>query len=209
MPKWRDRKCSECKQVVLTASRATICLSCFTKAKKGTQVEREKTIIEDYGYRVVGEPSTNTFGKRVYQLIPSCCGAQWGTVFGNLISGIKKNEKSGYQQLPCGTCGPKNRMAMALEGYIEKNGVDYDEASFKQYKRKVYGLSDLVYEAHKQTINPRGYCRTLAGIDGGYHLDHRVPIIECFKRGWTPEQAADVSNLQMLTAQDNLSKGGK
>lgn len=116
MPKWRDRECSTCHEVLLTASRSNVCLTCIANAKKGTRVDRQRQIIEDYDYRIEGELTTNTFGKRVYKLVPSCCGIRWGTVFGNLMSGIKKNEQSGYQQLPCGTCGPKNRMAMALEG---------------------------------------------------------------------------------------------
>lgn len=207
MPKWRERACTTCGQVMLTASKSEACLTCFVKIKKGSAIETEKTIIESYGYEVVGEPVTNKFGKRVYQLIPSCCGTQWGTVFGNLLSGIKKNEASGYEQLLCGTCGPKNRMAVALAGYVEKKGVDYDEATFKQYKRQVHGLSDKTYLNNKELLNPNGYRRGLAGQDGVYHLDHITPIIECFKQGWTAEQAADVSNLQMLEWTENLSKG--
>lgn len=49
----------------------------------------------------------------------------------------------------------------------------------------------------------------LKGLNHGYHLDHIVPIIECFKRGWSAEKAANISNLQMLYWTENLSKGSK
>lgn len=208
MPKWRERTCTSCQSVMLTASKSEICIACCGKNKALGAVDKEKQIIEDYGYVIVGEPTKNNFGKRVYTLIAPCCDSEFSTVFGNLITGIKKNEQSGYNKLPCGVCGPKHRMHTALKSYVEKNGIDYDLATFKQYKRKVHGLSDLVYEANKSALNPDDtLVRALAGTDGAYHLDHIVPIIECFKRGWTPERAADISNLQMLHWKDNLTKG--
>jgi len=209
MTTWRERECTECKQVMLTASKASICLQCKCKLKSKDAVKNELDIIADYGYGVNGEPTKNKFGKRVYKLIAPCCNGEFASVFGNLISGIKKNEQSGYHKLPCGLCGPKHRMETALKGYVEKNGVDYDEATFKQYKHQVQGKSDLVYKANEKLLNPTGLVRGLAGIKGAYHLDHKTPIIECFKKGWTPEQASHINNLQMLHWQENLSKGSK
>ncbi|WP_407305373.1 NUMOD3 domain-containing DNA-binding protein [Acinetobacter sp.] len=40
----------------------------------------------------------------------------------------------------------------------------------------------------------------------GFHLDHKVPVSECFKRGLTPEVCAHICNLQVLTAEENLRK---
>ena len=42
-----------------------------------------------------------------------------------------------------------------------------------------------------------------------YHLDHIVSIHKAYKLGWTAEQCADISNLQMLPYKDNLKKGSK
>lgn len=207
MPKWRERECPVCKTKLLTASKSEICIKCYAKNKSLSAVDKEKQIISDYGYGIVGEPTTNKFGKRVYKLIAPCCEGEFATVFGNLITGINKNEQSGYNKLPCGKCGPKHRMATALKGYVAKNGVDYDEATFKQYKRQVHGKSDLVYKANEKLLNPDGLVRGLAGKENVHHLDHKIPIIECFKRGWTPEQASALENLQILHWQDNLTKG--
>jgi len=209
MSTWKERECIECKQVMLTASKSNICLKCKCKLKSKDAVKSELEIIADYGYVSKGDPTKNKFGKRVYKLVAPCCEQEFSTVFGNLLSGIKKNEESGYNKLPCGNCGPKHRMEAALKGYVEKNGVDYDEATFKQYKRQVHGKSDLTYKANEKILNPLGLKRALAGVEGAYHLDHIIPIIECFKRGWSSEQTSALENLQLLDWRDNLSKGSR
>jgi hypothetical protein len=204
MAKWRERECVECHQVITTASKSNVCLTCKCKMKSKDAVQKELDIIEDYGYGVNGEPTKNNFGKRVYQLIAPCCGGEFSSVFGNLMSGIKKNEQSGYNKLPCGICGPKHRMATALAGYEAKHGKDYDIEKFNHYQQLVRKLSNQNYKKHKAQINPENHVR---GLNHSYHLDHITPIIECFKQGWTAEQAADVSNLQMLEWSENLTKG--
>jgi hypothetical protein len=161
----------------------------------------------DYGYEVIGDPTKNSFGKRVYTLRAPCCGQTFETVYGNLISGIKKNEASGHDKLPCGNCGPKHRMALAMVKYMDKNRRQYDVTKMTGYVREVRALSEDVYNKNLAKINPKGYKRGLAGVEGAYHLDHKIPIIECFKAGWTPEQAADLSNLQILKWEENLAKG--
>lgn len=40
-----------------------------------------------------------------------------------------------------------------------------------------------------------------------YHLDHAVSIAAAWEAGWTPEQCADTSNLQMLPSDENMRKG--
>jgi hypothetical protein len=59
---------------------------------------------------------------------------------------------------------------------------------------------------NKHTINPNDYRRTLCGVENGYQLDHKVSIKEAFENGWTPEQCADVNNLQMLSWKENREK---
>lgn len=206
---WRDRECIKCGEVLHTASKSEICLICKTKSKVQDAIANEREIIEDYGYEIVNGPIKNKFGKRVYTLKAECCGGIFETVYGNLISGIKKNEKSGYGRLPCGNCGPKARMAKAMLGYMEKNRRDYDVRKFKGYAKEVRALSEQTYNENIRKLNPHGFKRGLAGTEGAYHLDHKIPIIECFKRGWPPEKAATVENLQLLSWEDNLSKGSQ
>lgn len=161
MPKWRERTCLECKSVLLTASKSEVCITCCGKNKAISAVDKEKKIIDDYGYGVVGEPTKNNFGKRVYNLIAPCCGGEFPSVFGNLLSGIKKNEQSGYNKLPCGICGPKHRIESALKGYVERNAKDYDVRKANHYTQLVRKLSEHTYRANKELINPNNYTRGL------------------------------------------------
>jgi hypothetical protein len=94
-------------------------------------------------------------------------------------------------------------MKAALEGFMDKYAKDYDLDAFDDFRQKVRGLSEVTYKLQKESLNPKKLPRGRHL----YHLDHKVPIIECFKRGWTPEQAASVQNLQLLWWEDNLSKG--
>jgi hypothetical protein len=75
-----------------------------------------------------------------------------------------------------------------------------------KYARKVHGLSHKVYEQNKEIINPNNYPRTLCGVDGGYQLDHITPIKECFNKGISAEEAADLKNLRILPWKDNLMR---
>jgi len=77
---------------------------------------------------------------------------------------------------------------------------------YTKYARKVHGLSHKVYEQNKEIINPNNYPRTLCGVDGGYQLDHITPIKECFNKGISAEEAADLKNLRILPWKDNLMR---
>ena len=80
---------------------------------------------------------------------------------------------------------------------------------YKKYARQVHGLSQKIYEENKQIINPNNYPRTLCGVEDGWQLDHITPIKECFEKGLTPQQAAQVNNLRMLPWKDNLMRNFK
>jgi hypothetical protein len=77
---------------------------------------------------------------------------------------------------------------------------------YTRYARKVHGLSQKMYEKHKDAINPNNYPRTLCGVEGGWQLDHITPIKECFEKGQSPHEAAQISNLRMLPWKDNLMR---
>jgi hypothetical protein len=55
-------------------------------------------------------------------------------------------------------------------------------------------------------INPKGYKRTLCGIEDGWQLDHIIPIKECYEKDMTPEEAASINNLRMLPWKENLMR---
>lgn len=109
---------------------------------------------------------------------------------------------------PCKKCGAKRRTDIATAAYVAKYGLSPLRVSEWQiFRAKARQLSDKNFRLHAATINPLGLKRALG--KSGYHLDHIKPLIQCFLDGDTPEFAARVENLQMLSGADNISKGRK
>jgi hypothetical protein len=80
---------------------------------------------------------------------------------------------------------------------------------YRRFYNRVKTLTRRTYEANKHLINPLDLPRTLAGVEGGYHLDHKVSVRRAFDEGWEPEKVALLENLQMLPWRDNIVKGSK
>lgn len=75
------------------------------------------------------------------------------------------------------------------------------QEDFKQFRNRVIVLTERV----KSKIE--GYDESKRGktnIKGAYQIDHIKPIIDCWYDKWTPEQAADLSNLRFISWEDNL-----
>lgn len=81
-----------------------------------------------------------------------------------------------------------------------------DTPAFKKYSGKVHRLTKWTYEKYKNEINPNGYIRTVCGINGGYQLDHIIPIKFGFENNIPPEILAEKNNLRMLPWKDNLMR---
>lgn len=199
MPKVRDRTCVACGKVEYkTATRAEVCLECYWANRSAKKITSEKQRIFDCYGNVEG-PVINKFGHRCYTFTHSCGTAQtWS--FGNL----RKQWKTHHQ--PCKKCGGEERIKSAIAGYIAKFQLsERARIDLRAYTRKVRGLSENTYRDNIEVLNPQRLQRGRG--NNGYHLDHIIPIVECFKRGWPPEQAAALNNLQLLEAKDNLIKG--
>lgn len=85
------------------------------------------------------------------------------------------------------------------------NGEKFNN-EFKDYYNKVKWLTKQTYMLHKEKLNPKNKLRTLAGIPGGYQLDHIYPVIEGFKNNVPAELLAHIDNLQLLLWNVNLKK---
>lgn len=111
------------------------------------------------------------------------------------------------QRSICPPCGKVERMKPALVEWMKKYGKDLDYDKFIDYRYQVRKLSERTYNAHIDVLNPQRLPRSRPDLlKGCVQLDHVVPIIECFKRGWLPEAAADLSNLRVIDAIANLRK---
>jgi len=101
-----------------------------------------------------------------------------------------------------------DRSYMQTEAYSKSRGIK-DNPAFRRYKNLVCRLSEETYVRHIELINPERHPRTLAGVEGGYQLDHKISIKRGFLDGMEPQHLAVPENLQMLPWRDNLKKSAK
>ncbi len=69
--------------------------------------------------------------------------------------------------------------------------------SYKHYRSKVDQLTKYVLEQNK------------VSIENGYHIDHIFPVSYGFKLKIPVEVMADINNLQILEASENIKKSNK
>jgi len=84
-----------------------------------------------------------------------------------------------------------------------------NKEDFAAYAYKVRRKTEKVYEKFEDVINPNKYPRRVCGVSGGYQLDHKRSIKECFERGICIDDASSIENLQMLPWKQNRIKSGK
>jgi hypothetical protein len=193
-----QRICAACGKEEMTGSKASECHDCYWEKRTAEKVQAERShLLAVYGN--VEGPEIGAFGKRCYTFTHTC-GTRQTWTFSNLLKQFKTKSD------PCSKCGGEERQKKALAGYVAKFQLDARARSdLHAYTRKVRGLSEATYRDNIDIINPQRHQRMLG--NQGHHLDHITSIVECFRRGLTPEQAAVVGNLQMLPAGENMRKG--
>jgi hypothetical protein len=199
MSKAKERICSSCGKIEVTASYSKVCANCYVKNKVLTKRQIEKEFIEGLGYSNISNTGTNEHGKPMWKFTHDC-GTEQTWTFNNLFSRAKAN--GGIP--PCQKCGGYRRMMNAHAGYMKKHARKYDLKLYEDYRAKVRFITEKTYNQNKHIINPLNLPRGLGNIN--YHLDHKVPIIACFLENISPENAASLINLQMMDAKLNLTK---
>jgi len=84
-----------------------------------------------------------------------------------------------------------------------------DKLQFALYRRKVTRLTEANYKRDIDIINPKRLPRRLAGIQGGWQLDHKISVKRGFEMGINPLWIAASDNLQMLPWKANNFKRAK
>ena len=140
-----------------------------------------------------GKPSPN----KIRKVIRTCIGKDCNTSFTVIPSQTKKY---------CSHTCQQRTANVAAKGVGSRKMRNPATPEYKKYARQVHGLSQKVYQEYKDVINPNGYPRTICGVKDGWQLDHITPIKECFEKGLTPQEAAQVNNLRMLPWKDNLMR---
>jgi hypothetical protein len=88
---------------------------------------------------------------------------------------------------------------------LSKHDQDLQD-KFERYRRQVARLTEKTYVEFYQSINPENYPRTLCGVQGGYQLDHIVPVKYGFENNIPANLLAEKYNLQVIPWQENRSK---
>lgn len=187
---WTEEELNLIKDVSYSARELSVMLN----ARPGTVRNlRQKLGVIPSQSAVMSKP-------RPYQLkqeTRTCIGKECNTTFT-----VNQASKKKYCSHSC-----QQRTAnVAAKGIGSRKLRNPATPEYKKYARQVHGLSQKIYEEYKQIINPNNYPRTLCGVEGGWQLDHITPIKECFEKGLTPQEAAQVSNLRMLPWKDNLMR---
>ena len=81
--------------------------------------------------------------------------------------------------------------------------------AFRKFRNRVATLTEKTYVKYQHEINPNNHPRTIAGVNGGYQLDHKVSCRRAFDQGLTEEWVSSKDNLQMLPWKENLIKSHK
>jgi hypothetical protein len=84
--------------------------------------------------------------------------------------------------------------------------VNPNRPEYTRYSQAVHNLSHKIYLENIDSLNPNRYPRTLCGVEGGYQLDHIIPIKECFNKGLSVHEAASITNLRLLPWKVNLMR---
>jgi hypothetical protein len=139
----------------------------------------------------------------------SVCGTEW-------VAYIKRDRERKYCSVNCYKQTKKgkpfydaskiDKSYMKTEEY-SKTKRKPDTPAYKKYRNRVNILTEKTYKKYCDIINPEQHPRTLAGVEGGFQLDHIISVRFCFDNGITPEQCSAVENLQILPWKTNLLKG--
>lgn len=101
-----------------------------------------------------------------------------------------------------------DRAYMQTETYHKAKSKKTTPA-YRKYAGTIHRLSQKIYEQNEKTINPDGYIRTVCGVEGGYQLDHIIPVRFGFDNNIPVEEVARLENLRVIPWKQNLKKGKK
>ncbi|MCK9369357.1 hypothetical protein M0R04_05410 [Candidatus Dojkabacteria bacterium] len=93
----------------------------------------------------------------------------------------------------------------------ERCGINHprwnpNKEDFKIYAYNVRRLTEKIYKDNIDIINPFLLQRAICGKENGYQLDHIKSIKFGFDNDISPKEISDISNLQIISWEENRSK---
>ena len=80
------------------------------------------------------------------------------------------------------------------------------EKDFDIYNSKVRRLTEKTYQKHKDVLNPDDLPRGRMGTEGAHQIDHLKSVRRCYEEGVSPEDASALSNLELVSWEENLAR---
>jgi hypothetical protein len=98
--------------------------------------------------------------------------------------------------------------------FVEITGIEFNDVKIYSKEHNLKTSDPTEWEAFSKLVRGQDYrgkyfkAHNLNPDDHDkYHVDHIKSVIECFQDGFTVEQTNDITNLQLLTINENLRKG--
>lgn len=184
----KDNTCIDCSRLRNPKAKIGRCQDCKTKFDRQESVKRYTEQLIHLGYTIKSEVSSDRLSK--ITVVNNSCGHEFTAQLGNILNQCTK----------CSICGPKNRIQKALNGYMRLYGKDYNLLEKDDYTKLVRAKS---IKALKK-VHGKDFI-----VPNGYHIDHIIPISFGFKNKLSVDVMSDISNLRIIPAFDNISKGNK
>lgn len=99
-----------------------------------------------------------------------------------------------------------NKDYMQTEAY-KQTLMKNTTKEYRRYCNRVHKLTHKTYQENMDILNPLGKSRTVCGVDGGYQIDHIIPLKHGFENNISPETMSQLENLRLVPWKENLLKG--
>jgi len=204
------RECPKCKKEIQHKSKynhrdavkeGRLCKSCMLKGRSHKEL---------YGDRY--EEITTKRGKGISKAIEKAKkkGEYWHdkVTAARHENGTFKHSPERRKQIAEQTIFKKRgKEHIHVQKYLRENNLTWEEyeaeqSEYRKYAKEVWWLTRRQDISHLPNVEKRGK----AGVKGAYQLDHITEISEGFIKGIDPKIIGDISNLQMITWEENNRK---
>lgn len=179
------------------------CPNCNTKSREAVKADKRRNAIDkivEKGFEILSTydgQQTTAIKIKVKRVE---CGHVFESAPGNLL----------HRDVTCPICNTiRKRDAFKFYNNVRQQKFHTTASEWEAYRNAVYQITEQVYAQNVSLINPNNYKRGIAGQPDCYHLDHIISVRRCFELNVPPEICGHITNLQMLSWQDNISKRDK
>lgn len=115
-----------------------------------------------------------------------------------------------YKRNPDELIGNKDAITL-IHGLLGYTWIKEQVIPCKKEASKLRKLAWVTFRNEVRKLTELQPLHTLKGFENrgftNMHVDHITSLRKAFRQGWTPQQCADISNLQMLPYLENMRKG--